>query len=86
MLKRNIFLIFVLLLLICSIDMIQSNASKSLKKTQDNHLDKKLPRKLEQRNAIKMDLKVKIVYTPPNAFSNGIDSRKNVTAIEGSRV
>ena len=48
--KSNIFLIFVLLLLICSIDMILGNALKNQKKLQNNHLDTNFPRKLASPN------------------------------------
>ena len=44
--KRNIFLIFALLVLICSIDIIVGNTFDNLKKVQKNNLDTKFSRKL----------------------------------------
>ena len=53
--KRNIFLIFALLVLICSIDFISGNALKNLKKIQNNNLDTKFSRKLDSPGGIRVE-------------------------------
>ena len=53
MAKINIYLIFDLLLLICSVDMIHGNALKNQKQLQNNHLDKKFQRKLSRQDCEK---------------------------------
>lgn len=53
--KRNIFLIFALLVLICSIDFISGNELKNLKKIQNNNLDTKFSRKLDSPGRIRVE-------------------------------
>ena len=50
--KSNIFLIFALFLLICSIDMVLGNALMNQKKLHNNHIDRKFPRKLNSPGKI----------------------------------